>query len=251
VDCEISRIDSPHCIRSGNDLYRRSIVADRVEGFAKARSQCLDADADTVFGVEQKRLVRPARRARCLLGRIVFTEGPLTTPSEIGEGTGVSFAGDGPEILDLPDRTILTATFTKHQSVLSSSEFSIYTEATLHVDEVFEAQSDSGRPIPHQDVTLLLPGGSVLLRSGRTLSYKVTPADMSLEPGHKYLLVLVHHRNGDFYTLADDWGISDGVVRPNTHRALLFSESGRSELSGLKASDISAGLSKDLYGQTH
>jgi hypothetical protein len=174
---------------------------------------------------------------------------PLTAPSEIGEGTGSSFSADGPEIPDVLHRAILSATFAKHQSVLSASEFSMYTEATLRVDEVFDDQTGADRPAAQRDITLLLPGGTVLLRSGRTLSYKVAPSEMSLEPGHKYLLVMTYHQAGDFYTLADDWDVSDGTLRFNTRTDEYRAQHGLSSLSGLKVEQLGPALAKLLQEQ--
>jgi hypothetical protein len=167
----------------------------------------------------------------------------------MAQGTGVSFSGNGPEIPDCLNRTILTATFTRHRSVLSSSEFSIYTEVTLHVHNVFEDRTGMGRPVTHKDVTAMLSGGTVALSSGRILSDKVVPRTMFLEPDHMYLLVMSYHQSGDFYTLCDDWDISNGTVQPNTERAQYYAKSGHSSLSGLNVQQLGPALDKELYRQ--
>src|ERR1022692_274048 len=69
---------------------------------------------------------------------------PITSPSSVSPTAGgADFSIDDPEIPDLPNRAIVTATFTNHLSVLSASEFSMYTEVMLRVDEVFEDRSGS------------------------------------------------------------------------------------------------------------
>ncbi len=179
-----------------------------------------------------------------------FRSVPLTSPSSAAPAVGGAlFSDNDPEILDGPNRAIATATFTGHRSVLSASELSMYTEVTLQVDEVFEDRTGSGGLVPGRDITLLLPGGAVLLRSGKKLSADIPPDEPPLAPDHKYLLILSHHPKGDFYTLTDDWDISDGVVRPNTDRTRVLAKEGRSSLSGINVQELGTVLNKELYGQ--
>lgn len=138
-------------------------------------------------------------------------------------------------------------TFTNHRSVLSASEFSLYTEVTVHVHEVFDDQSGSGA-FANKDITILVGGGTVTLASGRILSYDTEPIRFSLQPAHKYLLVLSYHREGDFYAAMDDWDISDGTVRPNTAPGEYRAEHGLSSLSGLTVEQLGPALGKLLYG---
>ena len=183
-------------------------------------------------------------------GSLSFRRVPLTAPSGVGRGVDrATFSADDPEIPDRPNRAVLTATFTKHRSVLSASEYSLYTEVTLHIEEVFEDRTGSGRPVAQKDITLLLPGGTVALRSGEILSDDIVASDMFFEPEHKYLLVMSYHQEGDFYTFADDWDISDGTVRPNTERAPYLATSGRSSLSGITVQQLGPALERPLHGQ--
>jgi len=152
-----------------------------------------------------------------------------------------------PEIKEVQNRVILTGAFTGHRSVLSASEFSLYTEVTLRVDEVFDDQSSSGHPFRNRDITLLLSGGTVTLRSGRILSHNTPPRRLFLEPDHKYLLVLSYHSDGDFYQYLDDWDISDGTVRANTYRTEYAARSGRSHLSGLTVEQLGPALDTLLH----
>src|ERR1019366_5630379 len=93
--------------------------------------------------------------------------------------------------------------------------FSLYTEVTVAVDMVFEDRSGS-EAFAGRSITIMISGGTVILRSGRVLSYDTEPRQYSLQPGHKYLLVLSYYKAGDYYVVMDDWDISDGTVRPNT-----------------------------------
>jgi len=128
---------------------------------------------------------------------------------------------------------------------LSASEFSLYTEVTVHVDEVFDDQSGS-RDHADKDITILVVGGTVTLASGRILSYDTEPIRFSLQPAHKYLLVLSYHREGDFYSVMDDWDVSDGTVRPNTVPGEYRAERGLSSLSGLTVQQLGPALGKLL-----
>lgn len=175
---------------------------------------------------------------------------PITSPSSVSPAIGgADFTTQGPEIPDLPNRAIATATFTKHRSVLSASEFSMYTEVTLRVDEVFEDRTGSGGLVKGREITLLLPGGTVMLRSGQELTADIPPDEPQLVPGHRYLLVMSYEPKGDFYDGTADWDISDGVVRPITDFTRALAKEGRSALSGVSAQQIGAVLDKELYGQ--
>ena len=174
---------------------------------------------------------------------------PITSPSSVSPtaGGGADFSIDDPEIPDLPNRAIATATFTNHRSVLSASEFSIYTEVMLRVDEVFEDRSGSGELVKGREITLLLPGGTVMLRSGQKLTADIPPDEPQLVPGHRYLLVMSYEPKGDFYDGTADWNISDGVVRPNTDFTRALAKEGRSRLNGLPVGQLGAVLSEELY----
>ena len=174
---------------------------------------------------------------------------PLTAPgSDPGTvASGETFVGTEPEISDVPNRVILTGKFTNHRSVLSASEFSLYTEITVHVDEVFEDRSGSGRPSAGEDIALLISGGAVTLRSGRSLSYNVAPVELFLEPDHRYLFVLSYHSDGEFYRYSEDWDLTDGTVRPNTSRTQYLARHGHSALSGVSVQQLGPALSRLLY----
>jgi len=114
---------------------------------------------------------------------------PLTAKAQRGGAFGgPDWFDDGtePEIPDVPDRAILIATFATHRSVLSASEKSIYTEITMRVQQVFEDRTASGSLAPHKNVTLMLIGGTVALRSGRVLSDHVQPSEPLFDPQRSY-----------------------------------------------------------------
>lgn len=174
---------------------------------------------------------------------------PLTSPLSDAPGPGIGDGGfKGPEIPLARNRVVLTGMFTKRRSVLSASEFSLYSEVTVHVDEVFDDQSGSGAH-PGKDITILISGGTVTLASGRILSYNAGPIHYSLQPGRKYLLILSYHREGDFYVNRDDWDISDGTVRPDTVPDEYRAKHGLSSLNGLAVQQLGPTLAKLLNEQ--
>lgn len=174
---------------------------------------------------------------------------PLTSPGfyEYVTPSGCDGAASGPEIRRRPDGVILTARFTRFRSVLSASGYSLYSEVTLNVKQVFEDQSGAGYLAPQQETTVLVPGGTIALPSGKTLGYKTGPREWSLQPGHSYLMVLSYHKAGDFYFVTDDWDISDGLARPNDCRTDYWERTGRSSLGGLSVQQLGPALERLLY----
>ena len=181
--------------------------------------------------------------------KISMSDRPVTAPGagSISSEGGDDLTVDQYDIPNIPNRVILTATFTEHSSVLSASEYSLYSEITLQVDRVFEDRSGSGRPFANARITAIVYGGTVFLRSGERFSVHVEPKKLFLQPRHKYLLVLSYHKEGDFCGYDESWDISDGTVRPNTSRIQYLAESQHSKLSGVSAKQIGAVLNKELY----
>lgn len=174
---------------------------------------------------------------------------PLTSPDahEYVTPSGCDGAASGREIQDHPNRAVVTATFTQHRSVVSSSEYSIYSEITLKIGHVFEDRSGSRHLSPGQDVTIVVTGGTVRLPSGGTVSYETRPREWSLQPGHTYLLVLSYYKEGDFYFGFDTWDVSDGSVRPGDCRTEYWTRTGRSSLTGLTVQQLDPVLGRILY----
>jgi len=170
---------------------------------------------------------------------------PLTAPHPDALGPGHGGGVPRSDIRPDPNRVVLTGTFTTHRSVLSASEFSLYTEVTVRVDEVFEDRGASSA-VHGGDVTIVISGGTVTLASGRTLTYGTEPVQFSLQPDHKYLLVLSYCREGNYFVVMDDWDISGGTVRPNTAPGEYRAKHGLSSLSGLTLEQLGPALGKLL-----
>lgn len=148
-----------------------------------------------------------------------------------------------PEIPEIPDRAVLSGTFASFQSLLSQSQRSIYTEVLFSVDHVFTAPA--GQLAPGGTITIIIPGGSVQT-SDATLSYLVDPEHFFIQPQRRYLLVLLYHSQGDFYTLAKDWELADGVVKPNSKLEQMRAAKGKAILAGISETQLSTTIQRLL-----
>jgi len=138
---------------------------------------------------------------------------PLT-PANV-RGAGISEGVPQPnqsEIPDFPNRTVVLATFTSYQPVLSKSGRAVYTEATFLVSNMFEDKSE--RAGPGSNLVLIIPGGTVIA-NGAVLSFLTQPRHYSVSVGKTYLLAIGYHSEGDFFMLGKDWDVTDGVVKAN------------------------------------
>jgi hypothetical protein len=159
-----------------------------------------------------------------------MSDRPLTSPGS-GRVSGGSYdmTWDPYEIsIRTPNRVVLTATLMNHRSVLTTSEYSLYTEVILRVDKVYDDQSGRKAPIAGHDVTMILYGGSVRMQDGTAFTIKPAshPPDF-IEPGHKYLLVLGYQKDGDFFEYGDSWDMTTGILRATSSRDLYFAGGGQ------------------------
>ena len=162
---------------------------------------------------------------------------PLTPESALR--TAVSdgaWYSNAPEIPEVPNRAVLTGTFVSYRSILTASGRAIYTDITFRVHQVL--QDRGGHALPGSDITVSITGGTVTTQSGQIISYLTQPRSLFLQPTRSYLLVLSYEERGDFYTIADNWDISDGAARPNTIRHRMRSDQGHSSLSGLTNDEL-------------
>jgi hypothetical protein len=117
----------------------------------------------------------------------------------------------------------------------------------LRVDKVFSGETRG--PISGQDLTLCIPGGTVIIPPKQVIPYNTGPHTPFIQPGRKYLLALSHQVLGDFYLLGDNWDITDGRVRPNSERTKWISRKGLSTLNGLSADELAPAISRILAAE--
>jgi len=173
--------------------------------------------------------------------------GPVPLTPESALSTAVSdgvWLANEPEILEVPNRAVLTGTFVSYRSILTASGRAIYTDIAFRVHQVL--QDRGGHALAGSDITVSITGGTVTTQSGQIISYLTQPRSLFLQPTRSYLLVLSYEEPGDFYTLAGNWDISDGTARPNTIRLQTKSDEGHSSLSGLTNDELIRTLKERL-----
>ena len=177
--------------------------------------------------------------------KAVGHESPLTPESALGyhisEG-GVHYPSGPSEFNNFENRAVLIGTFVKSRSVLTQSGKAIYTEATIHVTNVFE--DVSGHAAPASDITLIFAGGTVKTADGRMISFLVDPRAYFPQPGKTYLMVLGYHSYGDFYGRDKEWDISNGVAKPNSDFDRTLGEKGQSAVIGLTTDELIRSLNE-------
>ena len=156
------------------------------------------------------------------------------------------FTPQTPELPALPHRAVLTGTFLGFRSVMTTSERMIYTDMIFRVHDLLEDKTD-GKAAPGPEITISVIGGTVRTGSGEEISYLThQPWEYFLQPKHTYLLVLPYHADGDFYSGADSWDISDGIVRANSGRSDHFARNGSSAINGKSTAEMLRILRKQL-----
>lgn len=78
--------------------------------------------------------------------------------------------------------------------------------------------------------------------SNGTISYLIDPEQFFIQPQKRYLLVLSYHQDGDFYTLAQSWELSNGVVKPNSKLEQNRAAKGKASLAGVPEGQLAASL---------
>jgi hypothetical protein len=148
---------------------------------------------------------------------------------------GVSIEGQ-PEIPEVSNRAVVIAKFVGYRSHLTASGREVYTEVTFQVANVF--QDASGSVTPESEIAVLVRGGTVKTVDGKVISYLTDPRAYFIQPQGTYLLALSHYEEGDFYKLAEDWDLSDGVVRANSERGIALARQGKSALVSLSRDQL-------------
>lgn len=191
---------------------------------------------------------------------IIGASAPLSEPGARSPGLGIGeTTPDMPEFpARLDDGVWLIARFEGYGTFLANSHRSVYTEMYLRAIHIF------GHPdVPGLAENSLLPadrpGGTVLTPWGATVTYEVHPNQYDFQPGHTYLVQLGYHPQGRFYSAGvllspRRWDLTDGTVRPNSHSEAHRYAQGRSEISGLKVSEMTQLLDRKFsayYSKEH
>lgn len=177
---------------------------------------------------------------------------PLTEEGSVRVvGGSFDLSADPGELSIVPDRAVVTASFTSFHSVMSVSGRALYTEILLKVDRVFEDSTGANYSLNKRDITLIIYGGAVTLEDGRFFAVDNPDArpDLFIQPGRKYLFVLRYHKLGDFFGLCDSWDISGDKVKASSVRALYFAGTGHSALNEVPVKEIGSVVTRQLQMQ--
>lgn len=176
-------------------------------------------------------------------------ERALEEPQPEGEGHSWSLAPGNEEIPFFENEAIVVASFEDYEVYLTPSHRSIYTDISLAVEQVLDG--GPSQVTEGQEIDLLIPGGTVLLSDGSTLSDDIN-YDMErycLQPGHRYVLFLQYYANGDFFSAGDDWELANGIVLPNSPRNVYLATSGRSKYSGMPEASFLESLGRAVLNR--
>ena len=157
------------------------------------------------------------------------------TPPGIARGGSVS-VGLRDEIPFLDDGAIVVGSFNDYQPFLSPVQKKIYTKLELSIEQVID--SGPAHVSQGEKVDLLLSGGTIRLSDGRVISHglRYEATKYSLQPGHRYVLFLQYHADGDFFTEVKSWDITTGVAMPNAPDDQQRMKKGQSAFAGLPES---------------
>lgn len=151
-----------------------------------------------------------------------------------------SFGPNKPEIPAVRNRHILVGTFTAFRSILTASGRCVYTDVSFRVGHVMEgAGLEAG-----QTITVSLHGGTVMDSNGQVISYLTQSHELFIQPARTYLMVLSFQPAGNFFTLVDDWDLTDGTATPNSIFNRSVSRDGRSVIAGKSEDQIAETLRK-------
>jgi hypothetical protein len=166
---------------------------------------------------------------------------PITPETLAGASGDVTLGSlSAPEIAVVPNRAVVTGTFSGSRSIFTATRYAIYTEVTFRIGRVFESVDNS--LAANSAITVTVPGGAVTTQDRKTIHHLTQACDMFIQPSRTYLLVLSYHSLGTFYTLRDNWDITTGTIRPNTQLGKLRVEKGLSTLNGLSVEQLDSTL---------
>jgi hypothetical protein len=106
------------------------------------------------------------------------------------------------------------ATFTSVRVLPTDSDFkTLYSELSFRLDHIFRSP-DSLYLKEGSTVDVDIPGGRLKIAGGQIItSGDLRPQRYSLEPGHNYLIQLLHEQDGEFFYPGQYWDITSGRVK--------------------------------------
>jgi len=158
---------------------------------------------------------------------------PLDQPQPARAGGSSRSIGNRTELPFFDNEAIVVATFDSYQPYLTLTRLATYTDVKLSVEQVLAPGPT--QILPGQLADLLIDGGCIKLENGKTIN-DVRYDDFgiySIQPGHRYVLVLQHHAKGQFFTSEKDWELVEGVAVPEAIDDVARVREGNAKYSGL------------------
>lgn len=208
-------------VQTGDDDWRK-----RPDPLVSAKSDSVSAGVRAIRNKFFDRVYGPPPKG-------VFSDGPDVGP--IFE-----------EIPTFKGLTVAIVRFADYRTIRSARRRSVYTEIRMNVEQVLEDPSRKVRP--GGDLTVILAGGSLNLRSGAILQRDLEQgSECGIQPGGRYLAFLSYAPNGgQYFDCTKTWGLSGGVATPTYPFDLRNAGSGTSHSAGMPEAQFIAAVREVL-----
>jgi hypothetical protein len=167
---------------------------------------------------------------------IAYKQANGSTTMAVGGGSG-SY-GPAPEFPDVEGSVWAIGTFESVHVYATDSDYHLlYTEMTIELENVFRAPEYLNLSAGIL-IDCAVSGGRVKLPNGIINSLQLSPNKHFPQPGHKYLFLLRHIDQGNFFIINKSWDISSGIVRPEDPREEDRAARGASTINGMSVNDL-------------
>jgi hypothetical protein len=174
--------------------------------------------------------------------RDAFWRKPLGEYRDMAKGNfSVSpgaYLGNAPEFSSVKGATWVIATFeTFHVYAVDHDYELLYTEINFRVENVLKLPEG----LSLSDGALVdagIPGGLVKMSKGEIVTSRVEPKKYEFQPGHRYLLQLLHDPQGEYFVANQNWDLTSGKVEPYTDFRLELLANKKSAIVGMTVPEL-------------
>lgn len=164
----------------------------------------IDAAPDEV--VAEKKAARLEKNKRFNSNRTSLEE------QEEGTYSGIFLESPPPPPLPVTSDLVVVGNIQKRQPYLSDDLTIVYTELTLHIEDILK-NNPSSPVYAFEPLFVHREGGAIRMPSGRVFRYLVAPLGSMPEVGKRYVLFLKHETERD-YTLVVGYELTDKTTIP-------------------------------------
>jgi hypothetical protein len=130
----------------------------------------------------------------------------------------------------------VVATFKSFQTYLSPSHRSIYTIGKLDIEQVMDPGEQGVSA--EQEIDLTMIGGLVQLSDGRVIRDGLSPDEICIEPGHRYLFLLGFDKDSSAFASHKTWELKNGTAVSYSPDDVARVRQGQSVLAGLTETEF-------------